>query len=132
MQNINFSKQIYEKNVIKGCIHILKRMQSKVSEDQMYRINTDNTITPEIPALFLKMGFDLEIFLSDDGEILNSLFICCKKENREGIIKKISCSGPLYGEKQKKMIAEYEKAVKDYLQSAECDEVLKKIERSLG
>ena len=132
MQNINFSKQIYEKNVIKGCIHILKRMQSKVSEDQIYRINTDTPITPEIPALLLKLGFDLEIFLSDNGEISNSLFIRCKKENREGKIKKISCSGPPYREKQKKMIAEYEKAVKDYLKSVECDEVLKKIERSLG
>lgn len=132
MQNIIFSKQIYEKNVIKGCIHILKRMQSKVSEDQMYRINTYNPITPEIPALLLKLGFDLEIFLSDNGEINNSLFIRCKKENREGKIKKISCSGPPYGEKQKKMSVEYEKKVKDYLQSAECNEVLEKIKRSLG
>lgn len=128
MQNINFSKQIYQNNVFKGCIHIIKRMQSKVSEDQFYRIDTERTITPEIPALLLKMGFDLNIFLSDDGDISNSLLISCKNSNTKGHIKFIGVSGPPNSTKGE----EYKKAVQNYLNSKECNEVLKRIERCLG
>ena len=126
MQKINFSEQIYEQNVLLGCNDILKNMMSKASEDQRYRIVTDDPITPGIPAVLLKSGFDVEIFLSDDAEIANCLDIFCQKDIKNGEIRKIS------GTADDVMIEKYRKSVDEYINSEECKSVLKKIEKDLG
>lgn len=127
MQNINFSKRVYEKDVFLGCVHILKKMNSKVSKDGSYRIDTDKPITPEIPALLLKMGFEISIFLSEDNEIMSSLFIF-GKGYEEGRIRTIGNEGLLNKETTEK----YHKKVKEYMNSEECEDVLKRVERSFG
>jgi len=126
MQNINFSKNIYQNNVLKGCVHIIKRMQSKISEDQTYEINTEKQVVPEIPAVLLKMGFDLEIFIIDDTRVLNSIYVYCRKDGKRGRIK--SFSAPYNSGIEEK----YRNEIKRYLDSRESDILISKIEKCLG
>lgn len=127
MQRINFSKHIYEINVYKGCIHILKRMENKIAEDGCYEITTYKPVLPEIVALLLKMGFDLDIYLSKSEDVLNVLKIYCKKEDLEG------STNVSYGHCfSRANCEEYMEKVHQYKKSRECEDVLKRLERELG
>lgn len=128
MQNINFSKKIYQNNVFKGCVHILKRMQNKISEDQTYEVNTERPIAPEITAVLLKMGFDLDVFLSDRADLYSSIYISCKNNDTKGKIKSIMCTGEQNSPQKEK----YKSEVKKYYNSKECDLLLKRVEKCLG
>lgn len=96
MSNINLSKRFYEKNALEGCKEIFKKMNEKISLSGYYQISEDNLILPEILAVLLKSGHNLDIFLFDRGLCPTgcNIKVFSKNDNKEGEIVKISFDGP--------------------------------------
>ena len=92
MEEIKLSNRFYEKNVLEGSKEILKQMDEKISKTGSYRISTEDFILPEILAVLLKIGNNLEIFLYDRGKcpVICQITIFNKKGNQDGEILKMS------------------------------------------
>lgn len=127
MENISLSNRFYEKNVLKGCKEIFEKMNEKTSKSGHYKICEDSLILPEILAVLLKSGHDLDIFLFDCGACPTACHvqIFSKNDNEEGQIKKISFNGP--PNHRMKDAKDYERKILEAKNSIECDSVLREL-----
>lgn len=127
MANIKLSKRFYEKNALKGCKEILKKMNKKTSKSGYYEICEDRLILPEILGLLLKSGYDLNIFLFDNGLCPTScnVKVFSKNNNKEGKIKKISFDGP--PNHRIEDAKAYKREILKAKNSVECDIILHKL-----
>lgn len=124
MSNINLSKRFHEKNALEGCKEIFKKMNEKVSLSGYYQISEDNLILPEILAVLLKTGYNLDIFLFDCGLCPTrcNIKVFSKNDNKEGEIIKISFDGP---PNHKIKDAEfYKKTILEAKNSVECANII--------
>lgn len=127
MEYIKLSKRFYENNVLEGSKEILKQMDKKISKTGSYKISEEGLILPEILAVLLKTGNDLDIFLYDRGKcpIGCQVTIFNKKENKDGEILKISFDGPV-GNRQAEL-EEYKKQIIEAKNSDICKTVLNEL-----
>ena len=127
MEKINLSKRFYEKNVLEGSKEILKKMGEKASNTGSYTICTEGWILPEILAVLLQTGNDLDIFLYDRGKcpVGCNVTIFNKKENEDGKILSISFDGRPGNRKTE--LDEYQKQILEAQSSEICKAVLKEL-----
>lgn len=127
MAYINLSKRFSEKNALEGCKEIFKKMNKKTASSGCYEICEDQLISPEILAVILKSGYNLNIFLFDNGLCPTScnVKILSKKDNKEGKIVKISFDGPPnHREKDAKA---YKRKILEVKNSVDCENILRKL-----
>lgn len=127
MANISLSRRFYEKNALKGCKEIFQKMNEKTSMSGHYEICENGLILPEILAVLLKSGHDLDIFLFDHGlcPTVCNVKIFSKNDNKEGKIKKISFDGP--PNHRIEDAKDYERQILEAKNSTECDSILSEL-----
>ena len=127
MEEIKLSERLYKKNVLEGSKEILKLMDEKISKTGSYEICTEDLILPEILAVLLKIGNNLDIFLYDRGKcpVECQVTIFNKKGNQDGEILYMSFDGPPGNRKEE--MEEYKKQIIEAKDSEICKEVLKLI-----
>ena len=127
MEDIKLSKRFYEKNVLEGSKEILKQMDEEISITGSYEILTEDLILPELLAVLLRTGNNLDIFLYDRGKcpIGCQVKIFNQKENHDGEILKISFDGPP-GNRQSEL-EEYQKQIIEAKNSDICKTVLSEL-----
>jgi len=127
MKDIKLSKRFYEKNAVEGSKKILKKMNKKTSKTGIYNISTNGLILPEILAVLLKTGHNLDIYLQDNGECLMdcNVKIYNQKGDNEGEILRLSISG--HPGNKKEEVEEYRRQIEEAQNSEICERVLKEL-----
>ena len=122
MHKINLSNEIYNKCIKENAKEILQSISKEYPNDGTFEVKSSKPLLPEIASIILKAGFDMYLVVSDNAGVANFALVYCKKENEQGVIRKITYPGypPMEN-------TEYEKKIRSFLETEECGNLLNEI-----